>query len=767
MSRPPLRILHLEDQAADAELMQELLTASGLPNETTRVDTEADFVAALERGGFDLILSDFSLPGFDGHRALEHATRRRPDVPFVFVTGSLGEDTAVEMLKRGATDYVLKDRPSRLPAAVQRALREAEAQRLRRTAETRHRALMEQANDAILILDTEARIVETNQEAARLLGRTHEEVVGRLYEDFVVPDERGQLSGVTDRLRADGGLRLQNRHLVRADGQRVPVDVSISLVRVGGAPAEPVVLAILRDVTERQEAERKLAERGEQYRLLFDSNPHPMWVYDTETLAFVAVNEAAARHYGWSRDEFLGMRVADIRRPEDPPEPDEPFGPGPDGPRQAVTVFHRKKDGSLIEVEVASSRLRFRGREARLVLAVDVTEKRSLAAQLLQSQKIESVGRLAGGIAHDFNNILGVILGQAQMVLRRLPAEDPLRLRVEQILSASERAAGLTRQLLAFSRRQVFETRVLDVNEIVESLRGMLVRLLGEDMELTFRPAAGLGRIRADSTQIEQILMNLAVNARDAMPGGGRLAIETANADMDEEYARVHPGSAAGPYVCLTVTDSGQGMTPEVQARVFEPFFTTKEKGKGTGLGLATVYGIVKQSEGFIYVYSELGHGTTFKIYLPRVEGEIQEPAALAAAVPGTETVLLVEDADSLREMIHELLEGNGYRVLAAADPTAALELAEGHAGPIHLLLTDVVMPRMNGRELARKIKALRPDVRILYMSGYSEDAIAHRGVLEAGAALITKPFTQESLARKLREALSSLPPTRPSASEG
>jgi CheY-like chemotaxis protein len=296
--------------------------------------------------------------------------------------------------------------------------------------------------------------------------------------------------------------------------------------------------------------------------------------------------------------------------------------------------------------------------------------------------------------------------------------------------------------------------RVLDVNGIVEGLKSMLGRLLGEDVELTFRGEQPLGRIRADPTQIEQILMNLAVNARDAMTNGGRLAIATFNAEMDEDYARVHAGAVAGRYVCLAVSDTGHGMTRDVQARIFEPFFTTKEPGKGTGLGLATVYGIVKQSDGFVYVYSEPGQGTTFKIYLPRVDAVADERAAPGPATGGTETVLLVEDEGSLRDLIAELLEANGYDVLAAESPAKAIETAERHPGTIHLLLTDVVMPGMNGRQLAAQVRERRPEIRVLYMSGYTEDAIAHRGVLEVGALLVSKPFTQESLTRKLREAL-------------
>jgi two-component system cell cycle sensor histidine kinase/response regulator CckA len=388
----------------------------------------------------------------------------------------------------------------------------------------------------------------------------------------------------------------------------------------------------------------------------------------------------------------------------------------------------------------------------------DITARRQLEDQLRQVQKMEAVGRLAGGVAHDFNNILGVIMGHSQILLSGMAANDPRRARVEQIISASHRAAGLTRQLLAFSRRQVFETRVLDINQTIDVVIKMLGRLIGEDVTLTFRPGESLGHVRADPTQIEQVLMNLAVNGRDAMPDGGRLAIETSGVTMDDDYVRVHAGAAPGRYVCIAVSDTGHGMTKDVQAHIFEPFFTTKEPGKGTGLGLATVYGIVKQSEGSIYVYSEPGHGTTFKVYLPVVDADVENPAEAPPVRPGSETVLLVEDEEGLRELIGELLEENGYRVLVAETPTKALEAAESHPGVIHLLLTDVVMPQMNGRDLARLVKQRRPDIRVLYMSGYTEDAIANRGGFEAGSSLISKPFTQEALTRKLRELLDPRP---------
>ncbi len=387
----------------------------------------------------------------------------------------------------------------------------------------------------------------------------------------------------------------------------------------------------------------------------------------------------------------------------------------------------------------------------------DVTERLSLEQQLRQAQKMEAVGRLAGGVAHDFNNILTAITGYADLLLEDLGTTDRRRDDIAEIRKAAERAAGLTRQLLAFSRQQVMQVRVLDLNDVVADTQNMLGRLLGEDIALVTRLDPALGAVKADPGQLEQVIMNLAVNARDAMPGGGKLTIETANAELDDTYVREHFPARPGSYVMLAVSDTGTGMSDEVQSHLFEPFFTTKEKGKGTGLGLATVYGIVKQSGGYIWVYTEPGHGTTFKIYLPRVAGAPAQRASGPKASPvgaGTETVLLAEDEAAVRAVARHALERQGYTVLEASSGEAALDLAERHSGRIHLLLTDVIMPGMNGRALALRLSELRPDLRVVYMSGYTEEAITRHGVLEPGLTYVQKPFTPEGLARKVREVL-------------
>ena len=377
--------------------------------------------------------------------------------------------------------------------------------------------------------------------------------------------------------------------------------------------------------------------------------------------------------------------------------------------------------------------------------------------QLRQSQKMEAIGRLAGGVAHDFNNLLSVILSYSQLMLRALPRDSALRGEVEQITRAGARATDLTRQLLAFSRQQVLVPKIVDLNSSLDSMHRMLRRLIGEDVELRTLPAVGLGKVRVDPGQIEQVIVNLAINSRDAMPGGGILTIETANVDLDAAYAADHPGVNPGPHVMLAVSDSGVGMDRETQARIFEPFFTTKEQGKGTGLGLSTVFGIVQQSGGSTWVYSEPGQGTTFKIYLPRVNGvesQISSSSFQRLILGGTETVLLVEDDEQVRSLAQTVLERSGFRVIAASGCEEALRVEATYHEPIQLLLTDVVMPRMSGRQLAERLSRQRPRMKVLFMSGYTDDTVVHHGVLDAGIQFLQKPLTPEGLTRKVREVL-------------
>jgi two-component system cell cycle sensor histidine kinase/response regulator CckA len=418
---------------------------------------------------------------------------------------------------------------------------------------------------------------------------------------------------------------------------------------------------------------------------------------------------------------------------------------------------HRKKDGKIIEVETTVHELEYSGKRVRLIVAQDVSERRILEQQLRQSQKMEAVGRLAGGVAHDFNNLLMVIKGHTELLRGILPPGEEYKRKIEQIDRAADRASGLTRQLLAFSRLQVLQPHVMNLNDVVNDMGRLLPRLIGEDIDLVIRTTDDLGAIRADASQMEQVIMNLAVNARDAMPEGGKLMIETSNAELDSLYSDKHPIVRPGSYVLLSVSDTGTGMDAETQAHIFEPFFTTKAQGKGTGLGLATVYGVVKQSGGFIWVYSELGQGTTFKIYIPRVDQPVDRlsPTQVSSDAPrGVETILLTEDEQDVREVAREFLESGGYTVIEARDGLEAMGLVEKHHGAIDLLITDMVMPGMTGQELASRLKEQRPGLRMLYMSGYSERAAAESMQADPSARLLAKPFSRSALLRTVHELL-------------
>jgi two-component system cell cycle sensor histidine kinase/response regulator CckA len=508
---------------------------------------------------------------------------------------------------------------------------------------------------------------------------------------------------------------------------------------------------------ERRRAEDALRRSESIFRLLFSQNPLPTWVIDQETLAFIQVNEATVNQYGYTAEEFKKLNTFDILVPEEAERLREHFRHSPMQGRHVGLWKHRKKDGGAFEVEICSHELLHGDRRVRLVVAQDISQRQQLEAQLRQAQKMEAVGRLAGGVAHDFNNLLMVIKGHTELLLNALPPSDDVTRKIQQIDRSADRATSLTRQLLAFSRRQVLQPHVMNLNSIVDEMGKLLPRLIGEDIDLVINTAADLGAIRADASQMEQVIMNLAVNARDAMPGGGRLRIETSNAELDHSYAAAHPIVQTGRYVLLAVTDTGTGMDPETQVHIFEPFFTTKEQGKGTGLGLATVYGVVKQSGGFIWVYSELGKGTSFKIYLPRVDqpAEGTGPSQVSSVEPrGTETVLLVEDEQDVREVAREFLESGGYTVIEASNGAEALRLAAAHKGRIDLLVTDMVMPGMTGQELAGRLQKACSGLGVIYMSGYSEDAAAEAAQSDASTRLLTKPFSKNMILRTVREVL-------------
>ncbi len=557
----------------------------------------------------------------------------------------------------------------------------------------------------------------------------------------------------------------------------VPVirdDRIVAVVGVGNketpyTETDTLQLTLLMDAvwreTDRRETEISLQEREKTYRSLFDSIRDPILVADPAR-NIVDCNPAFTELFGYTLENIRGLKTEIIYENETQyRKTGQELRDNPGTQEIVATLDFKKKSGDTFPGEVKLSCLKDKDDRITGVIGQirDLSERKQaeaeraeLEAQFRQAQKLEAVGLLTGGVAHDFNNLLGVIAGYTGLMLMDLAETSPLRHKVLQIQDAGERAASLVRQLMAFSRKQVIEPEVLNFNQVLSGLKKMLPRIIGEDIELVFSPAPDLGNVMADPGQMEQVVMNLIVNARDAMSQGGNLTIETANVMLDEAYAHRHAGVAAGPHAMMAVSDTGAGMDKAVLEKIFDPFFTTKEPGKGTGLGLSTVYGIVKQHGGHIWVYGEPGHGTTFKIYLPRVDQTLQKEDPVQDHGPheGTETLLLVEDHEHVREMIQTMLEAIGYRVIAAETAEKGLAFAREEQGPLHLLFTDIVLPGMSGRELVRQLNAIRPETKVLCMSGYSDDAIVRHGELEEGVAFIQKPFTLGELGAKVRKVL-------------
>ncbi len=893
----PLRVLIVEDIPDDAELMVHSLRHGGLDPAWTRVETADQLRAALAEGNWDAVISDFSLPEFRAPAVLDIVRAIDSDLPILIVSGTVGEETAAELVRAGANDYVLKQNLTRLAPALDREIREAKNRRARkqadramRASEIRYRRLFEAAQDGILIVDAASRlIVDANPFLLELLGYRHEEMVGKeLWEIGLFRDIEANREAFVE-LLDKGNIRYDDRPLATKYGRRIEVEFVSNSYDAGD---DRVIQCNIRDVTERKRAEAERAELLARLTLQIERMPLAYLLTDAQFL-YTHWNPAAERMFGYTRAEILGKHpfeiivppvskslVAEIfgrlangdmdangvcenvtkdgrtivcewhntplfgpdgafqgvfslaqdvtdrqKREEtlrlrdraiqaatqgllitDSGQPDDPIlyvspgferitGYGSDevlgqncrflqgkgtapvavdrlraavaaGEPCTVELLNYRKDGAPFWNELSISPIRDAAGVLTHMVGVlaDVTERRNLEEQFRQAQKMEAFGQLAGGVAHDFNNLLTIINGYSELLLDILPPNDPSRGFAAEIHNAGERSAGLTRQLLAFSRQQILAPRILDLNAVVLETDKMLRRLIGEDILLTTTLASSPWKVLSDPGQVEQVLLNLAVNARDAMPRGGRLTVETQNVDLHGTYAQTHPDARAGPHVLLSVTDTGTGMPPDVLSRIFEPFFTTKDPGKGTGLGLATVYGIVKQSGGHIAVYSEVGIGTTFKVYLPRAEQAEDQPKPLSkviAPVRGTETILLVEDEDGVRTLTRRILTGLGYTVLEAADGARALELAAGHGGPIPLLVTDVVMPGAGGRVVAERVAALHPEVRVLFLSGYTDDAIIRHGVLREGVHFLQKPYSPANLGFKVREVLDADLPER------
>ncbi len=623
----------------------------------------------------------------------------------------------------------------------------------------RYQLFHQHSRDIILFVRyPDGQILEANRAAAAAYGYSHEELLALNIRDLHHPETRPLLT-IQMAQANQAGIRFETIHC-RKDGSTFPVEVNSYSIPVG---EEQMLFSVARDITERKHAEEQLANERNLLRTLIDNVPDLIYVKDTQG-RFLVANEAIARIMGADGPHgLLGKTDFDfypaelaIQYHSSEQELLRSERPILDREEMIVDSQGRKKWLSTTKVPLYD-------REGQMIGLVgmgrDITARKQLEEQFRQAQKMEAIGRLAGGVAHDFNNLLTVINGSSELLLEELDPSDSLAGDVKNILDAGERAARLARQLLVFSRRQIVETRILNLNEVLLNLGKMLSRLIGEDMRLEMNLDPQLANIRADAGQLEQVVVNLAVNARDAMPQGGTLSLTTANVTLDDAYENAHVGLRSGSYVSLSVTDTGTGMPPEVLQHLFEPFFTTKAEGKGTGLGLATVYGIIHQSEGDIRVYSEVGYGSTFRIYLPRVQEVASEHIEEALkARGGSETILVVEDQEPVRRITARMLKDLGYSVLEAADGAAAIQLCRDYPHAINLLLTDVVMPEMGGKELAEQLTLLRQDLRVLYMTGFSEKAVTHLEAEESDVQIIQKPFSSETLARQVRQILDGSP---------
>lgn len=617
--------------------------------------------------------------------------------------------------------------------------------------------ISENAADMIAVVDMHGKRLFNSLSYLRVLGYSPEELQASSAFEQIHPDDRERVKRAAEEARQTGiGKTLQYR-LQHKNGSWLVLESTSSVIR--NAKGEPEKLVIVnRDTTERKRAEEALQRSEADFRSLVEDAPYGIYRASV-TGRLMQVNPALQRMLGYEQEQDLLRKdlATDVflhqgeyqRLTEHLTRTEEV---------KDIEMEWKRQDEAPIIVRCSGRRINDeQGNPAAFeVFAEDVSEKRVLEKQLRMAQKMEAIGRLSGGIAHDFNNLLGVIIGYSRVLRRSLGPENELTEHALEIEKAGERAAAMTKQLLAFSRQQVLTPEVLNLNTLVTDMEKMLPRLLGEDIEVSLSLDSALGSVKADQSQIHQVIMNLAVNSRDAMPNGGKLNIQTANAHLDAPYTRTHPGSRVGDYVCLSVTDTGTGMDPAILAHIFEPFFTTKERGKGTGLGLATVYGIVKQSNGYIWVDSTPGQGTSFQIYLPLHVGEAAEESKSPSGekLHGSEKILLVEDSEPLKKLAQKFLEAVGFHVLSAASGEEALQVAARYGGTFDLLLTDVVMPGMNGRVLAEQLLPRQPGMRVLYMSGYTDSFIAGHGVLEPGIHLLHKPFTDEVLIRKVREVL-------------
>jgi two-component system, cell cycle sensor histidine kinase and response regulator CckA len=756
------KALLLEDNRSDAGLVMRKLATSGLKIEVDHVVRAQEFKERIRSGAYDLILCDFSLPGWNGLEAVKWVRRSGLEIPFIYVSGTLGEETAVECIKEGATDYVLKDNLSRLPHVVNRALAEWQLHQTHKrieqeklASEKQYKLLFEGNPQPMWVLDSNTMaFLAVNDAAVLNYGYSHEEFL-RMTALDIVPSEhiKPVLRNVLQKQLRGAQVTEVRKHR-KKDGTIIDVEEFRNEVKFNGIDG---MLVMAHDVTELRRNEARLRQSEERFAKAFRSSPIAVTISTREEGRYVEVNDAFVRMIGRDRDEVIGHTSIELNIWEFSDQRDALIAELERSGRvdSFEASFNSKTFGSRA-VRISAEPINLDGLPCIVAVSDDVTDAIALEERFRQAQKMEAVGRLAGGVAHDFNNMLSIIMGFCDLAYTReklvLAQKDVL-----QIKKAATRAATLTSQLLAFSRRQVLRPSVINLNKVVNDFLPMLQRAIGENIELRFQPAEKLGNTKADLGQIEQVLTNLVVNARDAMPDGGVITIATAYIHIDEDYARQHPKVRQDDYIMLSISDTGSGMDAKTMAQVFDPFFTTKSPGMGTGLGLSMVYGAMQQSGGYVEVSSELGKGSTFRLYFPHVQEGVEAsfaPLTEIASLRGSETILLVEDEDDLREVTIELLTNEGYAVLDAADAKSAMDRAESYSGRIDMLLTDVVLPGMSGPQLARSIVRRRPNLKVLYMSGYSGELASTQGLLEPGAALLSKPFHKRQLLLHVRSVL-------------
>ncbi len=767
----PLNILIVEDSAEDAALLVYELRKAGYDPQWERVENESDYSASLGPH-VDVIFSDFSLPGFSAQRALQLFQQSRLDIPFIIVSGVIGEELAVESLRAGATDYVLKDHLSRLVPVVQRALREkrdrADRQKLESELAARDEQLTSFFSNAaagLSILDRDLRFVRINQTLAQINGLPAEAHIGKTVRE-VLPDMAPELEPLLHNVLATSQpiLNLEISGETRAEPGVVRHWVASDFPLLGDDGKPDGVGCVVVEVTERKRAEESLRASEEKFRLIAETIDEVFWATDVDKNTLLYVSPAYERIWGRSTQSLYENPRSFIEavHVDDREHVLAALETQKQGQPHALEYRVVRPDGSVRWIWSRGFPVRAAtGAVTQFIgLAEDVTERKHLEEQLRHAQKMESIGQLAGGIAHDFNNLLMLILGHAQLLTMEPRLSSKAKECAQQITLAGERAAGLTRQLLTFSRRQVIQSRLLDLNAVIEGVARMLRRVMGEDLAVEVAPGK-LPLILADAGMLEQVLVNLAVNARDAMQAGGTFRILT-GVEYIKDAAEQNPDAGAGDYVWLKVSDTGSGISGENMSKIFEPFFTTKDVGKGTGLGLATVYGIVRQHRGWIVVDSKVNEGTTFKIYLPatRTQTSSNRPVAADERIHGgSETVLVVEDEAPLRQMVRTLLESRGYHVLEAGSGRSALDEWGNDAGRIDLLVTDLVMPGgVSGRDLADKLKTQNPNMKIIFMSGYSVEVAGKDFELNDGMRFLQKPYVLHSLAKCVRESLDSSP---------